>query len=67
MKEPLPIDLMKESIVDSVILHTYDAMKKMFYKEVVDLCLELSEKADNPIEAEAYLNVISKLDEKQTS
>ena len=67
MKEQLPIDLMKESIVDSVILHTYDAMKKMFYKEVADLCLELSQKADNPISAEAYLNVISKLDEKQTS
>ena len=61
MKEPLPIDLMKESIEDSDILHTYDAMKKIFYKEVADLCLELSQKASNPIESEAYLNVIEKL------
>lgn len=60
-KEPLPIDLMKDSIVDAVILHTYDSMKQIFYKEVVDLCLELAKKTKNPIEAGAYLNVIEKL------
>lgn len=60
-KEPLPIDIMKESIVDSVIMHTYDAMKELYKNEVIALCLELSQKADNPIAAEAYLNVIEKL------
>lgn len=67
MKEPLPIDLMKDSIVDSVILHTYDAMKALYRLEVKEICLELSKNADNEIEVKAYLNVISKLDDKKTS